>query len=153
MHKNNIPVKVSIGYAAVAIIMVLAIALVYGNTKSIIAINQASKEYIAKKNTADSTMTSLLKEEQENLRQLSDAMAGKPDKNYLRDASQTVYILRSKRLRHRYFLVSCTITPFKSSSEMRFGIAIKALVQSDRFHTTSRFATLPANMEMMNNTR
>lgn len=85
MHKNNIPVKVSIGYAAVAIIMVLAIALAYGNTKSIIAINQASKEYIAKKNTADSTMTSLLKEEQENLRQLSDAMAGKPDKNYLRE--------------------------------------------------------------------
>lgn len=85
MHKNNIPVKVSIGYAAVAIIMVLTIALVYGNTKSIIAINQASKEYIAKKNTADSTMTSLLKEEQENLRQLSDAMAGKPDKNYLRE--------------------------------------------------------------------
>ena len=85
MHKNNIPVKDSIGYAAVAIIMVLAIALVYGNTKSIIAINQASKEYIAKKNTADSTMTSLLKEEQENLRQLSDAMAGKPDKNYLRE--------------------------------------------------------------------
>lgn len=85
MHKNNIPVKVSIGYAAVAIIMVLAIALVYGNTKSIIAINQASKEYIANKNTADSTMTSLLKEEQENLRQLSDAMAGKPDKNYLRE--------------------------------------------------------------------
>lgn len=85
MHKNNIPVKVSIGYAAVAIIMVLAIALVYGNTKSIIAINQASKEYIAKKNTADSTMTSLLKEERENLRQLSDAMAGKPDKNYLRE--------------------------------------------------------------------
>lgn len=85
MHKNNIPVKVSIGYAAVAIIMVLAIALVYGNTKSIIAINQASKEYVAKKNTADSTMTSLLKEEQENLRQLSDAMAGKPDKNYLRE--------------------------------------------------------------------
>lgn len=85
MHKNNIPVKVSIGYAAVAIIMVLAIALVYGNTKSIIAINQASKEYIAKKNIADSTMTSLLKEEQENLRQLSDAMAGKPDKNYLRE--------------------------------------------------------------------
>ena len=85
MHKNNIPVKVSIGYAAVAIIMVLAIALVYGNTKSIIAINQASKEYITKKNTADSTMTSLLKEEQENLRQLSDAMAGKPDKNYLRE--------------------------------------------------------------------
>ena len=30
-------------------------------------------------------MTSLLKEEQENLRQLSDAMAGKPDKNYLRE--------------------------------------------------------------------
>ena len=84
MH-NNITVKVAVGYVAIAIIMVLAIALVYVNTKSIIAINQASKEYIAKKNNADSTMTTLLKEEQENLRQLSDAMAGKPDKNYLRE--------------------------------------------------------------------
>ncbi len=85
MRNNNIPVKVAIGYIAIAIIMISAISLVYFNTKSIIAINQASKEYIDKKNTADSTMTSLLKEEQKNLRQLSDAMAGKPHVNYLRD--------------------------------------------------------------------
>ncbi len=85
MHNNNIPVKVAVGYIAIAVIMILAISLVYVNTKSIIAINQASKEYIDRKNTADSTMTSLLKEEQKNLRQLSDAMAGRPNTNYLRD--------------------------------------------------------------------
>lgn len=85
MHKNNIPIKVAIGYCVVAVIMISAISLVYVNTKSIIAINEASKEYLEKKNTADSTMSALLKEERQNLRQLSDAMAGKPDKNYLQD--------------------------------------------------------------------
>lgn len=85
MHKNNIPVKVAIGYCVVAVIMLSAIFLVYVNTKSIIAINQASKEYMDKKNTADSVMATLLKEERENLRQLSNAMDGKPDKNYLRE--------------------------------------------------------------------
>ena len=85
MHKNNIPIKVAIGYCVVAVIMISAISLVYVNTKSIIAINEASKEYLEKKNTADSTMSALLKEERQNLRQLSVAMAGKPDKNYLHD--------------------------------------------------------------------
>lgn len=85
MHKNNIPIKVAIGYCVVAVIMISAISLVYVNTKSIIAINEASKEYLEKKNTADSIMSALLKEEQQNLRQLSNAMAGKPDKNYLHD--------------------------------------------------------------------
>lgn len=85
MHKNNIPLKVALSYCIIAIIMILAISLVYSNTKSIIAINEASREYIKKKDAADSTMTSLLKEEQKNLKQLSDAMAGKSTSNYLQD--------------------------------------------------------------------
>lgn len=85
MHKNNIPLKVALGYCIIAIIMILAISLVYSNTKSIIAINEASREYIKKKDAADSTMTSLLKEEKKNLKQLSDAMAGKSAPNYLHD--------------------------------------------------------------------
>lgn len=85
MHKNNIPLKVALGYCIIAIIMILAISLVYSNTKSIIAINEASREYIKKKDAADSTITSLLKEEQKNLKQLSDAMAGKSTSNYLQD--------------------------------------------------------------------
>ena len=85
MHKNNIPIKVALGYSAIAIIMILAISLVYSNTKSIIAVNEASRDYIQKRSAADSTISSLLKEEQKNLKQLSDVMAGKPNKNYLHD--------------------------------------------------------------------
>ena len=85
MHKNNIPIKVALGYSAIAIIMILAISLVYSNTKSIIAVNEASRDYIQKRSAADSTISSLLKEEQKNLKQLSDAIAGKPTKNYLHD--------------------------------------------------------------------
>lgn len=85
MHKNNIPLKVALGYSAIAIIMILAISLVYSNTKSINAINEASREYIQKRSAADSTISSLLKEEQRNLKQLSDAMAGKPTQNYLQN--------------------------------------------------------------------
>ena len=85
MHKNNIPLKVALGYCIIAIIMILAISLVYSNTKNIITINKTSREYIKKKDAADSTMTSLLKEEQKNLKQLSDAMAGKSTSNYLQD--------------------------------------------------------------------
>lgn len=85
MHKNNIPLKVAIGYSAIAIIMILAISLVYSNTKSINAINEASREYIQKRGVADSTISSLLKEEQRNLKQLSDVMAGRPTQNYLQN--------------------------------------------------------------------
>ena len=74
MHKNNIPIKVALGYSAIAIIMILAISLVYSNTKSIIAVNEASRDYIQKRSAADSTISSLLKEEQKNLKQLSDVM-------------------------------------------------------------------------------
>lgn len=85
MHKNNIPLKVALGYSSIAIIMILAISLVYSNTKSINAINEASREYIQKRGAADSTISSLLKEEQRNLKQLSDAMAGRPTRNYLQN--------------------------------------------------------------------
>ena len=85
MHKNNIPLKVALGYSAIAIIMILAISLVYSNTKSINAINKASREYIQKRGVADSTISSLLKEEQRNLKQLSDVMAGRPTQNYLQN--------------------------------------------------------------------
>lgn len=85
MHKNNIPLKVALGYSTIAIIMILAISLVYSNTKSINAINEASREYIQKRGVADSTISSLLKEEQRNLKQLSDVMAGRPTQNYLQN--------------------------------------------------------------------
>ena len=85
MHKNNISLKVALGYSAIAIIMILAISLVYSNTKSINAINEASREYIQKRGAADSTISSLLKEEQRNLKQLSDVMAGRPTQNYLQN--------------------------------------------------------------------
>ena len=35
MHRNTIPFKVAAGYCAVAVVLLLAIALVYSNTKSI----------------------------------------------------------------------------------------------------------------------
>ena len=85
MHKTNVPYKAALGYAVVAIVLLMAITLVYRNTKSILAINQASQEYIKKRNASDSTMASLLKEEQINLRQLSDAMEGKTGKSYLKE--------------------------------------------------------------------
>lgn len=85
MQKNNVPFKVAIGYSIVAIVLILAITLVYNNTRSILSINQASREYIKKRNAADSTMSALLKEEQANLRQLSNALEGKNDKNYLQE--------------------------------------------------------------------
>ena len=84
MHNNHIPFKVAVGYAVIAIILFLAIALVYSNTTSIIAINQASREYIQKREMADSTMSRLLKDGQINLKQLSDAMERKSSKSYLR---------------------------------------------------------------------
>ena len=85
MQKNHFPFKVAAGYCAVAAVLILAINLVYSNTKSILAINQASREYIQKRDAADSTMSALLKEEQANLHQLSAALEGKGDKNYLRE--------------------------------------------------------------------
>lgn len=83
MAKINIPFKAALGYGVVAMVMVIAIWLVYDNTQSILSINQASREYIQKRESADSTMAALLKDEQNNLRDLANAMKGKPSKNYL----------------------------------------------------------------------
>lgn len=100
MHKNNIPLKVALGYSAIAIIMILAISLVYSNTKSINAINEASREYIQKRGAADSTISSLLKEEQRNLKQLSDAMAGRPTQNYLQNKVKNLNMGKDSILVH-----------------------------------------------------
>lgn len=60
MIKNNIPLKVALGYAAVAVVMTLAVALVYSNTQSILNIDKASRDYTHKRNMADSLVYSLL---------------------------------------------------------------------------------------------
>ena len=60
MIKNNIPLKVALGYAAVAVVMALAVALVYSNTQSILNIDKASRDYTHKRNMADSLVYSLL---------------------------------------------------------------------------------------------
>lgn len=44
---------------------------------------------------------------------------------------------------HRYFLVSCTMIPLRQSKEIRFGMAIKAFMQSAMFQTSPRLMTLP----------
>ena len=60
MIKNNIPLKVALGYAAVAVVMALAVVLVYSNTQSILNIDKASRDYTHKRNMADSLVYSLL---------------------------------------------------------------------------------------------
>lgn len=90
MIKISIPFKAAIGYSAVAVVLIAAIALVYSNTQSILAINQASREYIEKRDSADNAMAALLKEEQNNLKQLSDAMEGNARPNYLHEKLQNL---------------------------------------------------------------
>ncbi len=85
MIKTSIPLKVAIGYSVVAIVLIMATWLVYSNTQSILAINQASREYIHKRDAADSLMTHLLKDEQTNLKQLSDALNNHAQPNYLHE--------------------------------------------------------------------
>ena len=85
MQKTNVPFKVALGYIIVAIVLILAIGLVYRNTTTVLAINQATRDYIEKRQAADSTMSNLLKEEQTNLQQLTRAMQGKSSHNYLHE--------------------------------------------------------------------
>ena len=85
MQQTNVPFKVALGYIIVAIVLILAIGLVYRNTTTVLAINQATRDYIEKRQAADSTMSSLLKEEQTNLQQLTRAMQGKSSHNYLHE--------------------------------------------------------------------
>ena len=59
----------------------------------------------------------------------------------------------SRWFSHRYLRVSLTTTPESSSREIRFGMAIKALVMSAIFQTRVRLSTLPANMATTHNNR
>ena len=59
MQQTNVPFKVALGYIIVAIVLILAIGLVYRNTTTVLAINQATRDYIEKRQAADSTMSNL----------------------------------------------------------------------------------------------
>ena len=74
MVKNSIPLKVAIGYGIVAIVLAMAIYLVYSNTQTILDINHASQEYSRQREKADSAMAGLLAEEQANLRELTNTL-------------------------------------------------------------------------------
>lgn len=83
MQKTNVPFKVALGYIIVAIVLILAIGLVYRNTTAVLAINQATRDYIEKRQAADSTMSSLLKEEQTNLHRKALPQTGDQSANAL----------------------------------------------------------------------
>lgn len=83
MLKNNVPVKVAIGYGVVAVVFILAIYLVYSNTQSIININKSSQEYSRQRDVSDSLMASLLKQEQTNLQQLTQAYEKGEEGNFI----------------------------------------------------------------------
>ncbi len=74
MVKNSIPLKVAIGYGIVAIVLALAIYLVYSNAQTILNINHASQEYSRQREKADSVMTGLLAGEQANLQKLTSTL-------------------------------------------------------------------------------
>lgn len=79
----HFPFKVAFGYVIIAIVLVLALSLVYSNTTSLLTINRASREYIQKRNASDSVMSALLKEEQTNLKELATAIDANGSTNYL----------------------------------------------------------------------
>ncbi len=74
MVKNSITLKVAAGYGIVAIVLAMAIYLVYSNTQTILNINQASQEYSRQREKADSAMAGLLADEQANLRELTSTL-------------------------------------------------------------------------------
>ena len=53
MQQTNVPFKVALGYIIVAIVLILAIGLVYRNTTTVLAINQATRDYIEKRQAAE----------------------------------------------------------------------------------------------------
>ena len=85
MQKNSVTLKVAVGYTIVALVMAVAMALVYVNTTSLLEVNRTTREYVRKRDAADSTMSALLKEEQATLRQLAEALQRSPRKNYLHE--------------------------------------------------------------------
>lgn len=60
MIKTSIPVKVAIGYGLVIVVLALATWLVYTNTHSLLAVQQASREYVQKRWVADNLVHSLM---------------------------------------------------------------------------------------------
>ena len=58
-------------------------------------------------------------------------------------------ISRSRCPRQRYLRVSWTMMPLSNNNDKRFGIAIRAFMQSARFHTIERLAMLPKNTAIM----
>ena len=85
MQKNSVTLKVAVGYTIVALVMAVAMALVYVNTTSLLEVNRTTREYVRKRDAADSTMSALLKEEQATLRQLAEALQKGNGKNYLHE--------------------------------------------------------------------
>ena len=85
MQKNSVTLKVAVGYTIVALVMAVAMALVYVNTTSLLEVNRTTREYVRKRDAADSTMSALLKEEQATLRQLAEALQKGNRKNYLHE--------------------------------------------------------------------
>ena len=90
MQKNSVTLKVAVGYTIVALVMAVAMALVYVNTTSLLEVNRATREYVRKRDAADSTMSALLKEEQTTLRQLAEALQRSPRKNYLHEKARNL---------------------------------------------------------------
>lgn len=74
MFRNNVPFKAALGYGIVAVILVISIILVYSNTRSVIAISDSVREYADRQERNDSAISQILKDEQENLLQLNDAL-------------------------------------------------------------------------------
>lgn len=74
MFKNNVPYKVAFGYGIVATILIVAIVLVYSNTRSLLTISKSVRDYAKRQEQTDSAMSRLLKEEQENLQLLNNAI-------------------------------------------------------------------------------
>ncbi len=61
MIKTRVPLlKVGIGYAFVVVTLCLAAWLVYGNMRSLLAVSEASQEYVKKRNVADSLVYCVL---------------------------------------------------------------------------------------------
>lgn len=74
MFKNNVPFKVAVGYGVVAAILIVAVVLVYSNTRSLESISRSMQEYTYRQERTDSAMAQMLADEQDNLRQLNEAI-------------------------------------------------------------------------------
>lgn len=159
MFHNDIPFKVAVGYGVVAIVLILAISLIYSNTKSVVAINQASREYMQKRDAADSTISALLKEEQHNLQQLSDAMNGNGGTNYLRDKVRSLNngeesIVVHPKMRQTQQAKNTTVEVVKTrkgffnrlSDAFKKEYAETISVKTDSIHATLDSVTTPVNV-------